>query len=226
MTENSNILFISKKVTDKYFLDFCASKNYQLVDQSMIRFKDLNFITPNPGSYEVIFFSSKRAVDFFLAKVTPESHHLIACIGSSTAKSLEKWGLQSDFTPEKSGHPETVSKQFECFVGDRTVLFPQSNISQQSMQKQLDNHRTINIVVYETHTSPIKLVELPSVIVFTSPSNVRAYLQMNTINQLQQKIIAWGNTTASYLKQSNVEPDYTLSESSLEELVRCLRYYD
>lgn len=223
MTEQSNILFISKKVSNKDFLEFCTKKGYQLIDQSMIRFTDLNFLTPDPESYSVIFFSSKRAVDFFLAKVTPEPHHIIACIGSSTAEALEKWGIKADFIPKKSGQPETVSKQFELFVGDRTVLFPQSNISHQSMQRRLTDDKTINLVVYETYLSPRKLVETPSVVVFTSPSNVRAYLQMNTINPTEQKVIAWGTTTASYLKQSNIEPDVTLSESSLEELVRVLR---
>lgn len=222
MAEQSNILFISKKVSNKDFLDFCKNKGYQLIDQSMIRFTDLNFITPDPESYSVIFFSSKRAVDFFLAKVTPEPHHIIACIGSSTAEALEKWGIKADFIPKKSGQPETVSKQFELFVGDRTVLFPQSNISHQSMQRRLTDDKIINLVVYETYLSPRKLSVTPSIVVFTSPSNVRAYLQMNTINQTFQKIVAWGSTTSSYLKQSNINPNETLSESSLAELVKLL----
>lgn len=215
-------LFISKKIEDPLFIEFCKRKNWNLIDKAMIRFRDLNFLSPLPENYDIIFFSSKRSVDFFLAKITPEKRHIIACIGESTAKALEKWDLKPSFVGKKSGHPETVAKQFKTFVEERKVLFPQSNISNQSMQKQLVKDQVVNLIVYETFLLPSKLDINPAILVFTSPSNVNAFLQMNKIDTQHQKIIAWGTTTADYLTQSNILPSAVLKKSSFEELVEVL----
>ena len=216
------IIYISKAVHEKELLNFCTEKNWELVHFPMIRFNEVDFPEPDPTSFDIIFFSSSRSVNFFLAKVLPTAQHKLACIGETTAQELEKWGYTADFIGIKSGHPETVSKQFEQFVGEKRVLFPQSNISHQSMQRRLVDEQTLNLVVYETFLVPLKLTMKPGVLVFTSPSNVRAFLQMNQIDPAQQQIIAWGTTTASYLEQSNVHVDSILEKSNVESLIEVL----
>lgn len=216
------IVYISKAIQEKELLNFCTAKNWELIHFPMIRFNEVDFAEPDPASYDIIFFSSSRSVNFFLAKVLPSPQHKLACIGETTAQALKDWGYTADFIGIKSGHPETVSKQFEQFVGEKRVLFPQSNISHQSMQRRLVDDQTINLVVYETFLVPLKLTMKPDILVFTSPSNVRAFLQMNQLDLAQQQIIAWGTTTASYLEQSNIRVDFTLEKSDAQSLIDAL----
>jgi uroporphyrinogen-III synthase len=217
----SKTLFISKEVKEDHFIQFCASRNITLVDIPMISFKQMEFKTPPKEGYEALFFSSERSVDFFLTQELPNENHLLCCIGQKTADALKKWGYEAHFIGERSGEPNSVAKQLCSFLGNKTVLFPQSSISNKSVQKEFDEQQCINLVVYETFALPHKLKVNPEILVFTSPSNVRSFLQMNTISE-NQKVIAWGESTAHYLRQSNIYPDFVLAISSLEELQNTL----
>ena len=211
-------LFISKKITDNSFLSFCKEKELTLLDEPMISFKPIPFEAPKNSAYDAIFFSSKRSVNFFFAQVTPSSKHFIGSIGKVTAKAISDWGYKVDFIGENSGNPSSVAKLFKKTVGDKTILFPQSNISNRSIQQELDDNQVLDIVVYETFLLPRKLNVEPSVLVFTSPSNISGYLQFNTINMDKQQVIAWGNTTAKFMKKNNITPTCILTDSSIQEL--------
>lgn len=217
----NNVLFISKKVEEEHFVQFCSSKNLILVDVPMISFKQLEFKAPPKEDYGAIFFSSERSVDFFLTQELPSNKHLLCCIGRKTASALKKWGYAADFIGERSGEPNSVAKQLKKFVGNNKILFPQSSISNRSVQKEFHESQSINIVVYETFTLPTRLKVQPDMLVFTSPSNVRSFLQMNVILE-KQKVIAWGESTAHYLRQSNIFPDYVMAVSGLEELKKLI----
>ena len=189
----------------------------------MISFKPISFQVDNLSDYEAIFFSSKRAVDFFLTEITLEDKKLLCCIGDTTAEALKKWGYKADFIGTRSGIPNEVAHQLHTFLEGKKVLIPQSNISNQSIQKVLPESQYKNIVVYETFALPKKLEITPKILVFTSPSNVRSFLQMNKIDVSKQKIIAWGASTGHYLRQSNINPDSELSVSSEKNLFELLQ---
>ena len=57
--------------------------------------------------------------------------------------------------------------------------------------------------------------------VFTSPSNLAAFLQKNQVPE-SAKVIAWGNTTEKALRNSKVQVSKTLIKAQLEELLEVL----
>ncbi|RFC55803.1 uroporphyrinogen-III synthase [Brumimicrobium aurantiacum] len=214
------MLFVSKKVNDPSFLDYIQSKAIRLCDIPMISFAHVPFELPETN-FEIIFFTSPRSVAYFLAQYRIPKDVVIATIGDSTTQHLTDKGYTVQFTGKTSGEPEIVSASFKSFVGDRTVLFPQSNFSHRSMQKNLNQSQIIDLVIYETQYTPIQLKENPSILVFTSPTNLRSFLKKNTVYP-HQKIIAWGKTTASAILAEGMQADYTMKYSNFEELKEIL----
>jgi hypothetical protein len=70
----------------------------------MISFVGLDFKVEE--SFDVVFFSSPRSVQFFLEKHKLSGQILIGCVGSATADELAKWGLKAAFIGSNAGHPE------------------------------------------------------------------------------------------------------------------------
>lgn len=214
-------LFLSKKATDSNFLRFIENSKFDLIDQPMIDFVAVDFDCPKED-YKIIFFASPRSAHFFLQHCEVPEFVNIATIGASTSEFLESKGYKITFTGETSGKPDVVANEFKVFVKGENVLFPQSNHSNKSMQKALNKEQIVNLVVYKTILVPVRLSVNPDLLIFTSPTNVRSYLMENKINK-EQKVIAWGKTTESYLNQNGVAVNYTLEYSSFEELTEVLR---
>ncbi len=214
-------LFVSKKTTHPTFLKFIAQQDIELIDQPMINFKTVDFETPKQD-YDVVFFTSPRSAQFFLEHHDVPQKVNIATIGAATTKFLESKGYEVSFTGVNSGEPNDVAKEFKSFVQDKKVLFPQSNHSHQSMQKALNKEQIVNLIVYKTVLQPVQLLEQPTVLVFTSPTNVRSFIKKNTIVSTQ-KIIAWGKTTEGYLNQLGIKVHFTLKHASFEELTEVLQ---
>ena len=215
------MLFISKKVTDTDFLAFIEKAEINLIDQPMISFVAEKFECPKQ-EFEVVFFTSPRSAGFYLDQCAVPDSVAIATIGKATSDYVESRGYKVDFTGVTSGNPAKVSAEFSVFVKGRSVLFPQSNYSHQSMQKRLYEGQITDLIVYKTALTPVQLKVKPSILVFTSPTNLNSFLQLNKVEK-GQKIIAWGKTTESFLHNNNLKADYTLEYSSFEELTEILK---
>ncbi|WP_107040289.1 uroporphyrinogen-III synthase [Brumimicrobium mesophilum] len=214
------MLFVSKKVTQPEFLAYVNAAEINMIDTSMISFEAVPIECPE-SKYEVVFFTSPRSAQFFLNSCEIPHEVEIATIGKVTSDFVETKGYSIAFTGVTSGIPSIVSEEFKAFVGERKVLFPQSNYSQRSMQASLDTHQIIDLVVYKTVLTPIKLIAQPSILVFTSPTNVESFLQLNEVSE-SQKVIAWGKTTEAFLSKNGIKSDFTLKYSSFEELQKIL----
>lgn len=216
------MLYISKKVSYVPLLDFLREKSIKLYDRSMIEFEPVEFKCPDQSGFDIIFFSSQRAAHFFLESCSIPASVQIATIGATTTSFLRKRAINVDFEGRKSGDPQKVASEFASFIGNKKVLFPQSDRSQRSMQRQLGSDQVLDLIVYSTLLKPIKLAEKCQTLVFTSPSNVEAFIQKNKISNDQQ-VIAWGNTTKAFLEKESINVDHTLERSSFEELMNYLR---
>jgi uroporphyrinogen-III synthase len=97
-----------------------------------------------------------------------------------------------------------TGKQFAARVGDERVLFPQAKGSMRSVQQQfVRKDQVIDLPVYET----VKRNELPvpdsDIVVFTSPSNVEAFFENNSVTK-RQAIVAMGDATAAALREHHI----------------------
>lgn len=213
-------LFISKpfeELTLK-FVGAVQQKGYVLEAVSFLEFKEIPFTVDQ--EYGVIFFSSTRAVHYFLQKTALTDDIKIAAVGSETAKAAEQFGYQVDFIGDKSGLPDESAEKFRIWCGDNKVLFPVSDISLLSYSKVLPPDQVQIIQVYST-VIVSRIVNEADVYVFTSPSNVIGFLALNAITT-GATIIAWGKSTEAELMKRGLKSNYILETSTLKELLEYL----
>jgi len=184
---------------------------YELVAQSLIEFKAVDF-TPPPKT-DWIFFYSKNAVRFFLSGLTsnlPPSKY--ACMGKGTTHLAKAKKLNVQFIG--NGKPKATAQQFLQVAEGQSVLFPRANRSKKSIQRLLKNKiEAYDLIVYENEIK--KEWEVPDcdILVFTSPLNAKAYFS-KYLAKAHQKIIAIGNTTGRALKKLGVKEMSVAKEPS------------
>jgi uroporphyrinogen-III synthase len=212
-------LFISKDLSDLSVLPtFCTDNSIELVAQSFISFEALPFETHSSPS--VIFFSSIRAAEFYLAQTSLPTNCEIACIGSKTAEKLKAKGLNVSFIGETAGEPAIVAEQFKAWLNGRKVLIPSSEQSNRSIAQTLPASQVEELIIYRTVAKPLT-IQPCAVNVFTSPSNFLSFIQKNSLES-SQSIIAWGKTTEKTIRNAGYAVNATLTYASEEELVEVL----
>lgn len=212
-------IFISKSADEVIELaEFCKKNKIQLFAESMIRFEHTAFQLNK--SFDVVFFGSYRAFKYYLKQEKLDPVILIACIGKTTAEKIEKHGFKVDFIGVNSGKPDEVAKTFKTWLGGRTVLIPQSNISKRSIAKVIPEKQLAEVVVYKTISDCKRIPECETYI-FSSPSNFESFL---TCNEMPKgKIIAWGETTAETITSNGYQVFSVLKKSEMKELIALLQ---
>lgn len=211
----TKLFFSSEAKRNGSLQEFCLKQDFLLRAVPLISFQKVPFRIE--FGFDVLFFSSPRSVEYFFSENYLISDNKIACIGKGTASALLTKNIQPDFIGEKSGSPEKVATEFLEWLGERTVLFPVSSRSNETIFKIVPDNQKIKVVCYETILTPQR-IELQNWYVFTSPSNVESFLQMNDLPD-SAKVIAWGKTTEKALGLQGINPTHVLEESSEEALV-------
>jgi uroporphyrinogen-III synthase len=193
-------LYISRELEAGNHLHKALSeKGFEIIASPMIRTESVPF-EPKTFRSGWIFFSSKQAVSHFFAEKPETGKCELAAIGEGTARHLARYG-EVAFT----GHvaeTEIVAKEFKKVAGRKKVYFPVSDQSVRTVQQALPASQVVDIVCYRTIESPVP-VGSPDILVFSSPSNVKAYLKANKI-LATQKTIAFGKTTGTALRENGV----------------------
>ncbi len=219
----SKTIFISKPIEEvQELIEFCKENDFDLVAHSFLSFKAIPFEFPE--NTEVLFFGSKRGVEYFLNQQEIPKHIQIACVGNGTANYLKSNGFNPSFIGEKSGEIESVSEDFKTWLGDRKVVFAQAKESNRSISSVINTSNSTEISVYETIITSSK-IKLSDIYVFTSPSNVDGFLLENRIAE-NSMIIAWGDTTEKHLIKNGFTVHHKLKNSTISELLEilnCLR---
>lgn len=198
------VLFYSRDLNQAPKLaEYCKRNSIELVAQSMISFEEVHFEIPDKN-FDVVFFTSPRSVDFFLAKSEITRNQKMACIGTQTKSHIEQLGLQVDFWGEDSTQPDEVAQAFRLWLGERRVLLPVSNKSNRTVPKALNADQYEELVVYKTVEKPSKIDENIAVLIFSSPSNASAFLHANTITT-HQIVACFGRTTQQFLQDKQID---------------------
>lgn len=201
--------------------DFCNENQILLVRKSFISFQQIPFQVPT--NWDVVFFSSPRSFDFFVSEnFVLKANQEIACIGSETKSHIESKNYHVSFFGENAGKPAEIANQFTDWLGDRLVLFPQSNKSNKSIEALVPDTQKIPLLVYDTIETPIVLENPFSVLVFTSPSNYKSFTSLNSIHDTSI-VVAWGTTTAQRITNDGVQVDFILQTSTYSELLKILQ---
>lgn len=153
---------------------------------------------------EWIFFTSKNSVKFFFQKKYALGNQKFACVGKGTYKELAKHIKVIDFVGDAVDVKE-VGEAFSKLVGDKKCVFPVSNISKRTIQSYFENQDQVeDLVVYKTEERQELIDPKADVLIFTSPSNARAYFSKLDW-QPHQKVIVMGPTTAQQVKELGIE---------------------
>jgi uroporphyrinogen-III synthase len=212
-------VFISKNASDcESLVHFCIQNSIELIAQSLIEFEAVPFEIES--NYDIAFFSSIRSGQFFFKNELQKSNVVYACIGQTTNSKLKKLGIECEFVGEEAGNPQKIAAEFKSWVKNRTVIFPQSNLSLRTFSSILPENQVINKIVYKTNLIERK-IENCQIYIFTSPSNLDAFLIINEIIE-DSKVIVWGNSTFEKAKSKGLKVDFVLTKSSLDELIQIL----
>ena len=213
-------LFISRNPAQVPLLTvFCRTQHIALEARSLIRFEGIVAHPTQP--YDIVFFPSIRAAEFFLTCNQLPEHILVACIGKQTAEKLSGIGLTPSFIGEKAGDPESVGQSFAQFTGKRRVLIPSSTESNRSIQSFLRNDQTETLDVYRTLPEPAD-IGTSDVYVFSSPSNLYAFFEKNTFPE-GAKTVAWGKTTQRAFDRMGISCSHVLGHAEESELIDWLK---
>ena len=222
---NSEILnksiFISRKLNENsVFKHYSESRSKFIIDEPLIK------ITQIPFSYtpqtQWIFFSSKNAIKhFFVQSPSIAANTKYGVISDSSAAYLKTYEKQADFIGE-GVDLGLIAKNFRDVLGKDSVLFPQAMDSLQSIQKYLAfSNTTYNLYTYKTIIRQDVDIPYTDVLVFTSPSNVMAYLNKYSIDS-RQLVIAMGQSTKFKLSENGIKVVLTPSSFNEEGLLNVI----
>lgn len=203
-------VFVTKTFKEGDYLSEALTRlKFEVEGKSLIEFKQIR-IKELPKT-DWIFFSSKHAVRYFFNQNPVLENVKFGCIGTSTSAELRAFNRRADFIGQ-STDIKLVGKQFSSKVGNARVLFPIARGSMQSIQWQMvKRDNVINLEVYATLKHGVEISQENEILIFTSPSNVEAYFEKNTIHP-HQKVIAMGESTGKALEKLKFKK-YTLPKS-------------
>ncbi|MEI8116198.1 MAG: uroporphyrinogen-III synthase [Flavobacteriia bacterium] len=185
-----------------------------LYAQALIDFEGMN--NEAAPESDVVFFSSIRAADFFF-KYQEKPNALFACAGVETARKLSKQHqIECAFVSEEAGNPANAALAFKTWLKERTVLFPLSEQSLHTYSSLIPKAQKTELTVFRTLTTPV-VIPPCDYYVFSSPSNVRAFLEVNVLPD-SARCIAWGQSTEAALLTQQIAIEHCLKEGSVQEL--------
>jgi uroporphyrinogen-III synthase len=212
-------IFISKNSDDcEPLVHFCNQNKLDLTAQSLIEFEAIPF--KMESNFDIVFFSSIRSAQFYFEKAAKKSSIIYACIGETTNSKLKKLGIECEFVGKEAGNPLKTAAEFKNWVKNRIVFFPQSNLSLGTFSAILPENQVLKQVVYKTKLNEIEISKC-QIYIFTSPSNLDAFLTINEIRE-DSKVIVWGKSTSEKAKSKGLKVDFVLTKSSLDELIQIL----
>ncbi len=205
----SKKIWISRSLhEDSIFKKLLSNFGNEVVGKSLI---DKKIITQTSlPNCDWIFINSAFAFDSIINLIPEFNSKKIAAFGKATAKYIQKNGIKVDFVGE--GSPEIVANSFaNSILSDEVVFFPSSDVSLGSVQEKIPNANKVIKVTYKT-TFNNASIDNQDYLVFTSPSNVAAFLVSNTFQN--EKIVSIGSSTTKALKNAGVGSVYQAYESS------------
>jgi hydroxymethylbilane synthase len=197
-------VFVTKDLKEKDYLNNALTKlGFDVEGKSLIEFKEVK-IRELPKA-DWIFFSSKHSARFFFQqKPQLEKNVKLGCVGASTSAELRAFGYRADFIGSGTD-TKLIGKQFAAKVGNGKALFPIAKDSLKTFQWQMPKQdNVINLNVYWTVKHTAEIAEDKEILIFTSPSNLLAYLEKNKILP-HQKIIAMGDATGKELEKLKIK---------------------
>lgn len=223
-----NLLITREDKLDKETEKLAKEKNINIIYFPLIKTVPVNFRPVDTDSYDLIVFSSKKGVYYFLEKQKIKKDKPIIAVGNKTASYLKYLGFMNIFLPEESS-----SKGIENLIKGRFKNKKILHITAKKGKKiNLENVERLEI--YDTLFSvPENKNEILSMlnkgeidyVLFSSPSTFKAFkcLFKNYKSFIEKtKIISIGDTTKKEIEKEGIKVNFTPSTPSFEEIIKQL----
>ena len=184
---------------------FLLDKGWNSVQVPFIKREPISFSLSNKkpswvffcSPFSVLVFVESQGVGFFTDKK-------IGALSQGTASELESYGLTPNYIGSKDS-TQAIAEEYSEWLNEKdSILFPVSNISLRTVQKQLElTHDIDEVVVYET----VKIIpdNIPAfeAVFITSPSNAEAFANIN-IEKSNKLIFSFGIKTQERLQSFGI----------------------
>lgn len=199
-------IFITKDLnTESVFQTTLEANGYELTGQSCIHTSPVKFDASIPST-DWVFFSSRIGVYTFFLEADPNNIKAkIGAIGQETALAIMEKGLKVDFVGQANSTREIAEDFKECITPQEQVLFPISDKSVQTIQKELKREQFVNVITYKnTLRAGLTISEHHDVYVFTSPSNVDGFFKSFKGSLKNKVVVSIGKKTTNKLNERGV----------------------
>jgi hydroxymethylbilane synthase len=213
-------IFISRHLGPESPLRRLSADGHEIICESLINISQIRF-TYTPKT-KWIFFTSRNAIKYFFSQ-EPQVDDSVryGVMGRSSAEFLATYGKTASFIGSGVDVP-AIAKDFAGIIQNESVLLPQAIDSLKSIQKYLSfSNNSSNLFVYKTTLKTDFQIPECDILVFTSPSNVRAYFSKYPVKPFQ-RFVAIGSTTKAALQTHKVKHaalPAAFTEASLYEAV-------
>lgn len=191
--------------------------------------------------YAWVFFTSSNGVKFFFdilkeVRVDLPDSIRFAVVGMKTEKTLEKYGYQADFMPSSYNALNMATEFFERFGSSSSILYVRGNRSRDELVRFFREQRVFfqSVTAYDTllmkdHKNTIEQLvreERLDALTFTSPSTVKAFCEMMTMEQaVSIPCFCIGPTTAEQAEQAGFRHISIPERYTIEDMVDKLSQY-
>ena len=197
----------------------------------MIEIKPLKFKINNKFKYDFIIFTSKNGVKNFIGKTKIENKTRFICLGEKTELALKRSGFKSFYTAKKNYSESMVNELKENkFLNNSKVLLIQGEIAKNDLLINLNKFcKAERINVYQTlakkelNQDLKKLLNTPTLTVFSSPSSFDSFLKLYNPNNT--KIISIGDTTSEHIHKKGYHCAATSKMQSYEGVSESILKY-
>lgn len=208
-------VFISRELSENsYFYKALTKHHIEIHASSLIKINPLlEELSPSiVQDIDWVFFSSRNGIEHFF-KLNPVLNEKtkFAVVGRGSEETLKKYAT-ADYTGEDEGIDMVqVGREFAKIAKGKNVLFPRAKGSLLTIRKELTEDTIVtDLPIYETISLENSLKSNAEVLVFTSPSNVKAYFANHSVDP-GQKVISIGYSTGEALKALDIP--YSLPHS-------------
>jgi uroporphyrinogen-III synthase len=214
------------KTIDTHLLSKELGSNISADCIEVIRTEPIKIAAFDLKNHSLIFTSVNGVRAFFKSQFKPnedftaKNYNKIYCVGEKTKRELRKYGFGT-FKVLKNA--ETLSRfiigncqheQFFHFCG---------NLALDVLDKDLplQNIRYKKITIYKTEEIQPSLPEKYHAAVFFSPSGVRSFAKLNSLEEM--KIFSIGETTSNELRKYTTGNIFTSEENTLASIFGLIR---
>ncbi len=215
-------------------------RNQNIVFFPTIETVPIDFELKKPSEFDVLIFTSQKAVKFFFEKINPEifKGKTFLCVGEKTKKALNRYGFGDVLVPEENtaeGIVHLVLSKLEDFKGKK-FLFPRTKQGRKVIVEKLQDKIDIYpLDIYETRfNNPDNKGEIKELlkenkikaVVFTSPLTFESFVKLfegKVFELLRGKKIATvGKTTKKTVESYGFNVDFCPEKADIEYIIKAL----